>query len=50
MLFRSAIPYWMEDPQVLKDWSQSMDKNGVPSRMLPEFYDKNYKGALPKGV
>jgi len=23
---------------------------GVENRMKPEYYDKNYKGALPKGV
>jgi len=46
----TAIPYWMEDPQVKKDWEAKMAEEGVSSRMLPEFYDKNFKGELPKGV
>jgi len=40
----------MEDPQVKKDWEAKLTENGVQSRMLPEFFDKNYKGELPKGV
>jgi hypothetical protein len=46
----TAIPYWMEDPQVKKDWEAKIAENGVQSRMLPEFFDKNFKGELPKGV
>ena len=46
----SSIPYWMEDPQVRKDWEKMIDRNGVESRMLPEFFQKDYKGELPKGV
>ena len=34
----------------LDDWESMVAKNGVQSRMLPEFFDKDYKGALPKGV
>ena len=41
----SAIPYWMEDPAVRRDWEASLE---VPSRMKPEYYDKDYKGELPK--
>ena len=44
------IPYWMEDPQVKKDWEAKIAENDVPSRMKPEFFDKDYKGELPKGV
>jgi hypothetical protein len=40
----------MEDPRVKKDWEAMIGENGVSSRMLPEFFDKNYKGELPKGV
>ena len=36
------IPYWMEDPEVKKDWESMLEKEGVPSRMKPEFYEKNY--------
>jgi hypothetical protein len=46
----TAIPYWMEDPQVKKDWEATIAENGVESRMKPEFFDKDYKGELPKGV
>jgi len=46
----TAVPYWMEDPQVKKDWEAMIAQNGVSSRMLKEFYDKNFKGELPKGV
>ena len=46
----TAIPYWMEDPQVKKDWEGVIAENGVASRMKPEFFDKDYKGELPKGV
>ncbi len=45
----TAIPYWMEDPQVKKDWEAMIAENGVESRMLPEFFDKDFKGELPKG-
>jgi quercetin dioxygenase-like cupin family protein len=44
----SAIPYWMEDPQVAKDYQAMLDAEGVANRMRPEYYDKNYKGELPK--
>ena len=44
----SAIPYWMEDPQVAKDYQKMLDAEGVQNRMKPEYYDKNYKGELPK--
>ena len=44
----SAIPYWMEDPKVKRDWEGVLAKEGVPSRMKPEYYDKDYKGELPK--
>jgi quercetin dioxygenase-like cupin family protein len=44
----SAIPYWMEDPQVAKDYQAALDHEGVANRMLPDYYDKNYKGELPK--
>jgi hypothetical protein len=44
----SAIPYWMEDPQVRKDYEAILKKNGVENRMKAEYYDKDYKGELPK--
>jgi quercetin dioxygenase-like cupin family protein len=44
----SAIPYWMEDPAVKKEWEGQLAKEGTPVRMKPEYYDKDYKGELPK--
>ena len=44
----SAIPYWMEDPHVAQDYQAALDKDGVQNRMKPEYYDKDYKGELPK--
>jgi len=44
----SAIPYWMEDPHVKKDWESMLAKEGTPVRMKPEYYDKDYKGELPR--
>jgi hypothetical protein len=38
----------MEDPAVKKDWESMIAQEGVPSRMKPEYYDKDYKGELPK--
>jgi hypothetical protein len=46
----TAIPYWMEDPQVKKDWEAKIAENNVASRMRPEFFNKDFKGELPKGV
>jgi hypothetical protein len=42
------IPYWMEDPQVKADWEAAINREGIPSRMKPEYFDENYKGELPK--
>ena len=44
----TSIPYWMEDPQVRKDYEALLERNGVENRMKPEYYDKNYLGELPK--
>ncbi len=44
----SAIPYWMEDPAVKTQWEAQLAKEGTPVRMKPEYYDKDYKGELPK--
>ena len=46
----TSIPYWMEDPKVKADWEAKIAENGVESRMLPEFFQKDYKGELPKGM
>src|ERR1700733_3722736 len=44
----SAIPYWMEDPYIAKEYVETLKRNGATNRMDPQFYDKNYKGELPK--
>jgi quercetin dioxygenase-like cupin family protein len=44
----SAIPYWMEDPFIKKEYDARLVDEGVENRMRPEYYDKNYKGELPK--
>jgi mannose-6-phosphate isomerase-like protein (cupin superfamily) len=43
----SAIPYWMEDPQIRREFEETLRRNGVDVRMKPEYYDKDYKGELP---
>ena len=44
----SAIPYWMEDPFIKAEYDERLRREGVENRMKPEYYDKNYKGELPK--
>jgi quercetin dioxygenase-like cupin family protein len=44
----SAIPYWMEDPYIKKEYEEKLKREGVENRMKPEYYDKNYKGELPR--
>ncbi len=44
----SSIPYWMEDPYIAKQYVEMLEKNGAVNRMDPQFYDRNYKGELPK--
>jgi quercetin dioxygenase-like cupin family protein len=44
----SAIPYWMEDPYIRKEYEEKLKREGVENRMKPEYYDKNYKGELPR--
>ncbi len=42
------IPYWLEDTHVAQDFQAALKREGVASRMKPEYYDPNYKGELPK--
>jgi hypothetical protein len=44
----SAIPYWMEDPFIKQEYDARLVRECVPNRMRAEYYDKNYKGELPK--
>jgi hypothetical protein len=44
----TAIPYWMEDPFIAKEYSEMVLRNGAENRMNPLFYEESYKGELPK--
>jgi len=44
----TAIPYWMEDPFIRAEYEERLRKEGVENRMRPEYYDRNYKGELPR--
>jgi hypothetical protein len=44
----SSIPYWMEDPFLKEEYLGMLSQNGAENRMKPEYYDRNYKGELPK--
>jgi hypothetical protein len=44
----SAIPYWMEDPFIKKEYDERLVREDVENRMRPEYYDKNYKGEPPR--
>jgi hypothetical protein len=44
----TAIPYWMEDPFVKEEYDRTIKANGGVSHMKPAYYDKDYKGELPK--
>ncbi len=36
----SAIPYWMEDPHLRREYETTLQANGVANRMDPAWYDK----------
>jgi len=36
----TAIPYWMEDPFIRKEYEEKLNRNGVEIRMKPEWYVK----------
>jgi mannose-6-phosphate isomerase-like protein (cupin superfamily) len=36
----TAIPYWMEDPYVRREYGETLKRNGVELRMKPEWYVK----------
>jgi hypothetical protein len=38
----------MEDPFIAKEYAETLARDGASNRMIPDFYDKNYKGELPK--
>ena len=44
----TSIPYWMEDPFIAAEYAETLRRNGAENRMNPLFYEKSYKGELPK--
>ena len=36
----TAIPYWMEDPYIRKEYEEKLNRNSVEIRMKPEWYVK----------
>jgi hypothetical protein len=38
----------MEDPFIAKEYTETLIRNGAQNRMDPQFYQKGYKGELPK--
>jgi hypothetical protein len=44
----TAIPYWMEDRFIAKEFVRMLKQNGSENRMRPQFYDQDYTGELPK--
>jgi mannose-6-phosphate isomerase-like protein (cupin superfamily) len=36
----SAIPYHQEDPAIRKEFQETLGREGIPSRMNPEFYER----------
>ena len=45
----TAIPYWMEDPYLRREYEATLKKNGVENRMDPAWYQKpegNSKGEV----
>jgi hypothetical protein len=39
----TAIPYWMEDPYIRDEYEATLRRNGVISRMDPNWYLKPVK-------
>ena len=42
------IPYWMEDPSSPGKYAEMLHRNSAENRMNPLFYEKSFKGELPK--
>jgi hypothetical protein len=36
----TALPYWMEDPAIRKEYIETLKKEGVENRMEDKFYEK----------
>ena len=46
----TSIPYWMEDPFIRKQYDAILEQNRAQNRMDPQFYDRAYKGELPRRI
>jgi quercetin dioxygenase-like cupin family protein len=44
----TAIPYYMEDPFLRQEYAERMKQEGAENRMRPEYYERDYRGLLPK--
>src|SRR6202451_2259530 len=44
----TAIPYYMEDPFLRRQYAETMKREGAENRMRPEYYERDYRGLLPK--
>jgi hypothetical protein len=44
----SAIPYYMEDPFLRQEYTERLKREGAENRMRPEYYERDYRGMLPK--
>ncbi|MGE5537273.1 MAG: cupin [Gemmatimonas sp.] len=36
----TAVPYWMEDPYIRKEYAETLKREGVENRMEDKFYEK----------
>ena len=36
----SAIPYHQEDPNIRKEFTEALKREGIECRMNPEFYER----------
>jgi hypothetical protein len=46
----TAIPYYMEDPYIRREYEQTLVRNGVPCRMDPKWYEKREGAETTKDV
>ncbi len=44
----TAIPYYMEDPFLRKEYAERMQREGAENRMRSEYYERDYRGLLPQ--
>jgi len=44
----TAIPYYMEDPFLRAEYAERMKREGAENRMRAEYYERDYRGLLPK--